>query len=103
MAAGEAIDEGRVLVKEFQKLLNMEVQLIVDLDSKDLFDTLCKCRSSIHRSIRANLSVIRYELETENANRIIWISGKTNLLDPLIKPDSSFWYPFQLTTFSGEI
>lgn len=80
-----AIDEGKVLASAYNVLVGIEVDLIVTLDSKDLYDTLSTCRSSTDRSICADLSVIRYEFETHNVNQIIWIPGKVPLADPLTK------------------
>ncbi len=52
LAAGEAIDEGKVLVNALAELLNIKIGLWVALDSKDLFSTLSSCRLALDRSIR---------------------------------------------------
>ena len=88
LAAGEAIDEAKVLVKAYQVLFGIHIDLLLALDSKDLFDTLSTCRNSADRSIRADVSVIRYEFEKFKLNRIFWIPGKVNLADPLTKANS---------------
>ena len=44
LAAGEAIDEGKLLVKALEELLGTEVKLWVIVNSKDLFSTLSICR-----------------------------------------------------------
>ena len=103
LAAGAAIDEGKMLVKAYEKLLNVSVAHIVAVDSKDLFTTLSTCRNATDRSIRADVSVIRYEFETRNVSTMIWLPGKSNLADPLTKPDSPLELPLQLMMFSGEI
>lgn len=103
LAAGEAIDEGKVLAKAYEVLLGMNIDLLIAVDSKDLFETLSTCRNSIDRSIRADVSVIRYEFETQKVNRIFWIPGKVNLADPLTKPNSPLTQALQLTLFSGDI
>ena len=74
----------------------MHIELLNALDSKDLFETLSTCRNSIDRSIRADVSVIRYEFETHKVNRIIWIPGKLNLEDTLTKTNSPLVDPLQL-------
>lgn len=84
-------------------LLNMEMNLVLLLDSKDLFENLSTCRNSTDRSIRADDSVILYEFETHHVNRIIWIPGKVNLADPATKTNSPLANALQLSMFSGEL
>ena len=103
LAAGETIDEGKVLANAYRELLHMEIELLVALDSKDLFETLSTCRNSIDRSIRADVSVIRYEFETQKVNRMSWIPGKVNLADPVTKPNSPLVEALQLSFFTGEL
>lgn len=44
-AAGEAIDEGKVLAKAYERLLGVKTHLWVVVDSRDLFTTLSTCRN----------------------------------------------------------
>lgn len=69
LAAGCAIDEGKMLAKSYQTLLNVDVDLIVAVDSNDLWETLSTCRASNDKSIRADVSVIRYEFETKMSTK----------------------------------
>lgn len=103
LAAGEGIDEGKVIAKTFEVLLGTEVQLFIVVDSKDLFTTLSTCRNASDRSIRADVSVIRFEFETQCVSRMIWVPGKTNLADPGTKPNSPLDQALQLMLFTGEI
>lgn len=103
LAAGEAIDERKVLANAYRVLLDMDIDLMIALDSKDLFETFAICRNSIDRSIRANVSVIRYEFETHNVSWIFSIPGKVILADPLTKTNSPLVEPLQLTLYSGEL
>lgn len=103
LSAGEAIDEGKLLAKTFEFLLNVQVPLWIAVDSKDLFTTLSTCRNSVDRSIRGDVSVIRYEFETGAVSKMIWIEGKTNLADPGTKPNSPLVSTLQLTMASGEL
>ena len=103
LAAGEAIDESKALVQALSVLLNMKIDLKLLLDSRDLFESISTCRNSTDRSIRADVSVIRYEFETHHINRIIWIPGKANLADPATKPGSPLTSALQLSLFSGEL
>ena len=59
LAAGEAIDEAKVLVKAYQVLFGIHVDLVLVVDSKDLFETLSTCQNSLDRSIRADANVTR--------------------------------------------
>lgn len=100
---GEAIDEGKVLAKAYETLLGIEIDLSVIVDSKDLYDTLSTCQNSTDRSVRADVSVIRYEFETEKVNSMIWIPEKLNIADALTKPNSSTTEMLQLAMYSGKL
>lgn len=73
------------------------------MDSKDLFATLSTCRNVADRSIRGDVSVIRYEFETRNVDRMIWIPGSANYADPLTKTDSPISQALELMFFDGKI
>lgn len=64
-------------------MLGLDIDLLVALDSKDLFEPPSKFRNSVDRSIRRDVSVILYEFETQNAYRVVWIPGKVDLADAL--------------------
>ena len=64
-ATGDAIDEGKALVKALNELLNMNIELWIAVDSKDLFTTLSTCRLASYRSIRGHVSSIRFEFATK--------------------------------------
>ena len=70
LAAGEGIDDGVVLKRAYALLLDVDVDLIVALDSKDLYSSLSTQRKSIDRSVRSDVNFIRYQFETRQANRI---------------------------------
>ncbi len=59
LAAGASIDEGKLLVKAYERLLNVGINLLIAVDSKDLYDTLSSCRKATDRSIRSDVSVRR--------------------------------------------
>lgn len=69
LATVEAIDEVKVLTGAYFVLLDMHIDLVVALDSKDLFDTLSTCINSIDRSIRADVSAVWYEFERHKCNQ----------------------------------
>lgn len=101
LAARDAIDEAKVIAGAYRKLLNMEIQVMVVLDPKDLFTTLSTCRRSVDRSIRENVNVIRFEFETQKVNPISWIPGKLKTAYPLTKTNSQLTDALLLTMFSG--
>ena len=101
IAASEAIDEGKVIKNAIQFLLNMEIKLILAVDSNNLYEALSTSHTSSDRSIRGEVGVIRYEFETHNVDQIRWIPGKVNLSDALTKPNSSLTEALQLSLFTS--
>lgn len=65
LAAGEAIDEGKVLRATFELLLDISIGLIVVVDSKDLYTSLSTQRNCVDRSIRADVNCIGLDFETK--------------------------------------
>lgn len=103
LAVGEAIDEGKIIARSYEALLGIKTELWIVLDSKDLYTTLTTCRNASDRSVRGDVSLIRYEFETQNVSRMIWVPGKVNLSDPGTKPNSPLSNALQLMMLSGEI
>ncbi len=68
LATGEAIDQGKVLVRAFNELSNLEIDPCIALDSKDLFTTLSTCRLASDRSIRGDVSSIRFEFAAKGVS-----------------------------------
>ena len=96
IAAGEAMDQEKVLANAYRVLLHIDFDLLIVLDSKDLFETLSTCRYFIDSSISADVGVIRYEFETHKLNRLTWVLSKLNLADPSTRPSSPLVQPLQL-------
>ena len=59
-AAGEAIDEGKFLVKAIEELFSTEVSLYIVVDSKDMFSALSTCRMASDCSVCGDASSIRF-------------------------------------------
>lgn len=76
LAAGYAIDDAKLLAAAYFRLLNLHIDVKVCVDSEDLYYGLATCSNAADKSIGADVAVVRYELETHNANRIIQIPGK---------------------------
>lgn len=88
IAAGEDIEIGKTNARVYFLLLPMKIDLIIVVDSKDLYTTLTTKRQSIGRSIRGDIGVIGFELEVRNVSKIIWIPGKLDPADARTKFDS---------------
>ena len=84
LAAGEAIDEWKLLVKAVEELLGTEVGLSMVAYFKDLFSTLSTRRLASDRSIRSDISSIRFEYATKNVSSVTWVSGKSIWLTPVL-------------------
>ena len=103
LAAGEAIDEGKVIKSVIAKVHNFNPDLIVVVDSKDLFTSFSTKRNSIDKSIWPDVNVIRFEFETRNVDKLIWILGLLNLADPGTMRESSLSDALQLMLYSGKV
>ena len=103
IAAAQALDEGKLLKLAMQAVLQIPIELILVVDSKDLFDSLTSCRNATDRAIRGDVSVIRYDFETKAVNKVIWIPGSCNLSDPMTKLNSALAQSLQLLLVGGEI
>lgn len=103
LAAGDFIDEGKVLATFLKKLLNVNVHLLVMVDSKDLFESLFTCLTSEDKSIKADAQLLRSNFETHKLHQLIWIPGATNIADPLAKHDSPMNEALQLILFDDTV
>ena len=86
-----------------KRILHLDVNLFVVVDSKDLFTSLSTCRTPEDKSIRADVQLLRYNFETEQLNKLIWIPGSANPADPLTKKDSLLSEVLQLMLFQGRL
>ena len=103
LAAGEGVDEGKVISCALTEIISIQINTNLIVDSKDLYTSMSTQRNSIDRSIRGDVSTIRFECLTGNINRISWIPGKINLADPLTKKDSALTDTLQLCLHTGKI
>ena len=77
-----------MLAKPYENLLGGEVGLWIVVDFEDLHGTLSTCCNAADKSIQGYVLVIKYEFETGNISRVIWIPGRFTYADPLSKNDS---------------
>lgn len=103
LAAGEAVDEGIVLKQIFSTLLDINVELIIALDSSNIYISLKTQRKAAICSVRSNVNYNRYAFERGHANPVLWISGRLILTDPGTKSESPLADALQLLLFSGRL
>ena len=103
LAAGEAIDDGKMLTQTLSILLGRKIELLIVLDSKDLFTSLSTQRNSIDKSVRGDVNVIRFEFEVGNVAEFIWVPGSKNIADPCTKADSPLIESLCLTLADGKM
>lgn len=103
LRTSKAVDEGKVIKTSFSMLLGYYVELVIVVDSKDLFTFLTTRENSIGSSIRADVSVILIEIESGSVDEMVWISCSVNLADLGCKRDSQLTDAFQLTLYNRSI
>ena len=103
LAAGVTIDDGKLIVETLKILLAGGVHLIVVFDCKNLFTLLSTCRNPVNKSMRANVSLIRFNYETRRLNRLIWTPGSLSPADVPTKMDSALTDSVQLMMFDGTL
>lgn len=50
---------------------------------------LTTCRNANDKSIEGDMSVVRYEIESQNISKMVWMPGKLKLTDAIAKQDSA--------------
>lgn len=70
-AAGEAIDEGKMLAKSLFTVFSTPVPLLITIDSKDLLTSLNTQKKSVDKSNRSDVNVIRFEFEIRAVDRFL--------------------------------
>ena len=103
LAASEAIDDGKMLARTLSYIYKSRIELVILLDSKDLYNSLSTQRNSVDKSVRDDVNYIRYDFECGNVSTIFWVPGKINLADPGTKPDSPLCEQLQITLNDGKI
>lgn len=94
LASCAAIDEGKMVANAYRRLLQTTINLLVVVDSKDLFLVLSSSHKPEDNSVAADIQLMRYNLEAHRLNTLIWIPGRLNPGDPLTKADSPLPKPF---------
>lgn len=85
LAAGELIDEEKILAACIGTVNKTFILLHIVLDSHDLFLPFPTQRQSISKPLRADVSLIRFEFESRNVAEFTWIPGRLNLADVVTK------------------
>lgn len=79
MVTGEAIHIGKILVKSYAQLIDINLWFIIVVDSKEIFTTLFTQRQSIDMSIRGDVSVIWFKYKKKALLNIVFGPRKLNL------------------------
>ena len=103
LAAGDAIDEDKLIVKALNELLNLNIGLWIAVDWKELFSTMSSCRLGTDRSIRGDVSLIRFEFAKKTISQMIWVPENINLADPGTKTHCNLSQSLQLLLSTGKI
>lgn len=99
LATTEGKDGSKMVLDAYKQLLNLDIEVKVVSDSKDLSTSLATQRNSINRSICSDVACIIYELQVGCIDEISWIPGTFNLVNVLIKLDSPLSKTLQLAFF----
>lgn len=83
----------------YQRLFGIIVSFDTDFHSKDLFPPISTSNTPEEKPIAIDVQFMRYSFETHRLNKLIWISGRANLADPLTKKDNPIADLLQLTIF----
>ena len=103
LAAGSAIDEGKLLAKTYSELLDIAVPLRCAVDSKDLYSSLSTTHVPEDKSIRGDVALIRYEFERKHLDQMVWIPGASNPSDALTKLNSPLTESVHLMLSSSKL
>lgn len=103
LATTEAIDEVKMICNAYREILRIKIETQICVDSKDLFTSLSTQRNSIDRSMRNDVSCIRFKFQVGSLDKITWLPGKLNLADALTKQDSPLTEALRLTLYTGRL
>lgn len=81
----------------------MDLEVIVVLDSRDVYTSLRMQHQSIDRPVVADFNNMRYQFDVGNTDQIQWISGRLDLADPDKKPENLLMQALQLLLFSEKL
>lgn len=73
LTSDSAVDERKTFIQAYQTLLNLNAELFIVVDAKDLSNSLSTCCKAKDKSICADFSVIRFEFDTRKTNPMVWI------------------------------
>lgn len=103
LAAPEGIDEGKGTCNVATLLFGIAADLILVVDSKDLFTSISTQRDSVDRSTHPIVNTTGFEYETGGVDELLWIPGSFNLADPGTITESPLVTLLQLLMHNGVI
>lgn len=103
IAAGEIINEGKMLATTASSLHSSRVSLLIALYSKDMFTSLSTQRNGMDKPIHEDKNYIWHAFECRNVLNSIWIRRKEHLADPGINRDIPLNDSLRLALFDGRL
>lgn len=88
LAAGYGVYAGKIILNSHKTLLGINLDLIIIVGLKDIFTCLTTQRQSIGKPTKVDVTVIRYESETQTVSKFVWVPGKLSLTDVGLKFDN---------------
>lgn len=81
LASGHAFDARELLLRAYERFLNVPIALILVVDSKHFHRILTSQSQHLDKSIWADVVDTRYEFETQAVSIFTWIPGKLYIAD----------------------
>ena len=81
-------DHGAVLKSTIEKILQMELPLVLCTDSKSLYECLVKLGSTQEKRLMVDLMCLRQSYERRMITEIKWIDGDSNPADAMTKANA---------------
>jgi hypothetical protein len=82
-------DMGASVKSTIDKMLGIEVPLVVYTDSKSLYECLVKLGTTQEKRLMVDVMCLRQAYERREIAKVKWIKGDTNLADAMTKSKPS--------------
>ena len=87
-AMAHGFDHGAVLKSTIEKILQVELPLVLCTDSKSLYECLVKLGSTQEKRLMVDLMCLRQSYERRMITEIKWIDGDSNPADAMTKANA---------------
>lgn len=92
-----------MIERAYSELIGIDMKLRCRVDSEDFFTSLSTQWNSVKRSIRRDVSAIRFGFQSRAVEKISWVPGTVHLADPLTKGHSALTQMLQLKLFTDKL